>query len=134
MEIRSILFFACSCQAQSQAVAYTLMNQADALPPGSSLVALVNLGSNIPVLTSGAFIRSRVSSGQMASLQRNIQEAHPPEELFPPMNPALKALAWIPPVVCQLSHGAQDFSDCPFLPAVGCGRRGLWRIPSSSKI
>jgi hypothetical protein len=61
-----------AAQGQAQAVAHVLRSASAATPPGGAAVALLNIGA-------------------MASVLRNWDEARPPADAFPPMNPALVA-------------------------------------------
>ena len=70
----SISAVSLTSQRQSQAIAHELQAAADALPPGGSVVAIVNIGG-------------------LASLQRNWSEARPTAEVFPPATLAQQAIS-----------------------------------------
>ncbi len=69
-------------QHQSQAIAHVLQEKADELGPGSSTVAIVNIGS-------------------LASLKRNWAESQSPAVVMPQASPLVQALGYTgPTVIC----------------------------------
>lgn len=100
-------------QKQSAAIAFHMQTQIDELLTGYATDAsngsgsTPNNGNRTSTVSKGSTVNNNLEPcavaimniGSVASLQRNWNEAHPPQDVFPPLSPIQNALGYAAPAV-----------------------------------